>query len=266
MLKVKLPDGKVLEYSHRVRPIDIAAEIGPRLAKATLAAEVDGQLVGTDTPLPEDGEIALRLITTKDPEALDVMRHSVRHIMARAVMRLFNGVQLAFGPTVDRRLLLRLSDGARALRERLPQDRGRDGQDRQGGRAVRADRDGPRTRPSRSAATWGKRSRSSTSKEGWPKRRPCRSIARASSSTCAAGRTCPAPGRSGRSSCSRWPAPIGRATPRGSNCSGSTAPPCSASRNWTTTCSRSKRPSAATTACWASNSNCSPIEPMVGRA
>ncbi len=46
MLKVKLPDGSVREYSRRVRPIDMAAEIGPRLAKATLAAEVDGQLVG----------------------------------------------------------------------------------------------------------------------------------------------------------------------------------------------------------------------------
>ena len=49
MLKVKLPDGSVREYSQPVRPIDVAAEIGPRLAKATLAAEVDGQVVGADT-------------------------------------------------------------------------------------------------------------------------------------------------------------------------------------------------------------------------
>jgi threonyl-tRNA synthetase len=100
MLKVTLPDGKILEYSRHVRPIDIAADIGPRLAKATLAAEVDGRLVGVNTPLAADGQIALRLITSKDPQALDLLRHSCAHLMARAVMRLFDGVQLAFGPTV----------------------------------------------------------------------------------------------------------------------------------------------------------------------
>ena len=101
MLKVNLPDGSVLEYSRRVRPLDIAADIGPRLAKATLAAQVDGRLIGADQPLPEEGQISLRLITKKDPEALDIMRHSCAHIMARAVMRLFPGVQLAFGPTIE---------------------------------------------------------------------------------------------------------------------------------------------------------------------
>ncbi len=100
MLEVTLPDGKIIEYSRHVRPIDIAADIGARLAKATLAAEVDGRLVGVDTPLPTDGQIALRLITSKDPQALDLLRHSCAHVMARAVMRLFDGVQLAFGPTV----------------------------------------------------------------------------------------------------------------------------------------------------------------------
>lgn len=101
MLKVSLPDGNVLEYSRRVRPLDIAADIGPRLAKATVAAQVDGQVVGADSYLPDDGQVALRLITTKDPEALGVMRHSCAHVMARAIMRLFQGVQLAFGPTVE---------------------------------------------------------------------------------------------------------------------------------------------------------------------
>jgi threonyl-tRNA synthetase len=101
MLKVHLPDGSVKEYSHRVRPLDIAAEIGPRLAKATLAAQVDGRLLGADDLLPEDGEVSLRLLTKKDSEALDVMRHSCAHVMARAVMRLFPGTQLAFGPTIE---------------------------------------------------------------------------------------------------------------------------------------------------------------------
>ena len=101
MLKVKLPDGSVREYSRPVRPIDVAAEIGPGLAKATLAAEVDGKVVGANAPLPAEGEVSLRLLTKKDPEALAVMRHSAAHVMARAVMRLFDGVQLAFGPTTD---------------------------------------------------------------------------------------------------------------------------------------------------------------------
>jgi threonyl-tRNA synthetase len=101
MLKVKLPDGSVREYARPVRPIEVAAEIGPGLAKATLAAEIDGKVVGASAPLPSDGEVSLRLLTKKDPEALAVMRHSAAHVMARAVMRLFDGVQLAFGPTTD---------------------------------------------------------------------------------------------------------------------------------------------------------------------
>ena len=101
MLKVKLPDGSVREYSRPIRPIDVASEIGPGLAKATLAAQVDGKVVGANAPLPSDGEVSLRLLTKKDAEALAVMRHSAAHVMARAVMRLFDGVQLAFGPTTD---------------------------------------------------------------------------------------------------------------------------------------------------------------------
>ena len=101
MLKVKLPDGSVREFSSPVRPLDVAAQIGAGLAKATLAAEVDGRVVSADTPLPTSGEVSLRLLTKRDPEALDVMRHSCAHVMARAIMRLHEGVNLAFGPTVE---------------------------------------------------------------------------------------------------------------------------------------------------------------------
>jgi len=101
MLNVKLPDGSVRQYPNRVRPIDVAADIGPGLAKATIAAEVDGETVDSVSPLPADGQIALRLLTKKDAEALRIMRHSCAHVMARAVMRLFDGVQLAFGPTTE---------------------------------------------------------------------------------------------------------------------------------------------------------------------
>ncbi len=101
MLQVALPDGSVREYSSSVTPFDVASEIGPGLAKAAIAAEVDGHVVGLDVRLPREGEVRLRLLTKRDPEALAVMRHSCAHVMARAVMRLFDGVQLAFGPTID---------------------------------------------------------------------------------------------------------------------------------------------------------------------
>lgn len=101
MLKVTLPDGSVRQYEHSVTPAEIAAEIGPGLAKAAIAAQVDGRTVGVDYPLPSEGEVALRLLTKKDPEALGVMRHSAAHVMARAIMRLYEGVQLAFGPTIE---------------------------------------------------------------------------------------------------------------------------------------------------------------------
>src|SRR5579871_5770996 len=100
MLSVKLPDGSTKEYSRPVRPLDVALEIGPRLAKAAVAAVVNDQTVDMTTPLPSAGQVELKLLTRKDAESLRIMRHSCAHVMARAVMRLFDGVQLAFGPTV----------------------------------------------------------------------------------------------------------------------------------------------------------------------
>ena len=100
MLKVTLPDGSVREYSQSVSARDVAAEIGPGLAKASVVAEVDGKIVDLAAPLLAEGAVSLRLFTGRDAEALQVMRHSCAHVMARAVMRLFGGVQLAFGPTI----------------------------------------------------------------------------------------------------------------------------------------------------------------------
>ncbi len=101
MLTVHLPDGSRREYSQTVSSYDVAAEIGPGLAKAAIAAEVDKQLVDLHAPLPTEGEISLRLLTKRDAEALEVLRHSCAHVMAQAVMRLYDGVQLAFGPCTD---------------------------------------------------------------------------------------------------------------------------------------------------------------------
>src|SRR3954464_9915029 len=101
MVKIKLPDGTVKEYPEGVRPREVAEGIGRRLADAVVAAVANGTVVDLDRPL-EDGAgqpIEFRLLTPKDPEALDVLRHSTAHIMARAILRLFPGARLAFGPT-----------------------------------------------------------------------------------------------------------------------------------------------------------------------
>ncbi len=101
MLKVKLPDGTEKEFDQQITPRDVAADIGPGLEKAALAAQVDGHTVGLDYLMTGDEPVELRILTKKDEESLGVMRHSCAHVMARAIMRLFDGVQLAFGPTID---------------------------------------------------------------------------------------------------------------------------------------------------------------------
>ncbi len=101
MLKVNLPDGSFKEFESSVTAKDVAKSIGSRLAKAALWAEIDGQPIKINEPLPEDGEVNLKIITKTDPAALATMRHSAAHIMARAVVRIKPKDQLAFGPAID---------------------------------------------------------------------------------------------------------------------------------------------------------------------
>jgi threonyl-tRNA synthetase len=101
MVQFQLPDGSVKEFPEGVRPRDVAESIGKRLAEAAVAAVADDQIVDLDRPI-EDGHttpIRFRVLTPKDREALDVLRHSTAHIMARGILRLFPGARLAFGPT-----------------------------------------------------------------------------------------------------------------------------------------------------------------------
>ena len=100
MLQVQLPDGTVKKFENAVTIADVAADIGPGLAKAAVAGEVNGLVVGLDYLLPDGETSELKILTKKDEHALGVMRHSCAHVMARAVMRRFKGVQLAFGPTI----------------------------------------------------------------------------------------------------------------------------------------------------------------------
>lgn len=101
MIQVQLPDGTLLEKDDHVTALDIAAGISDGLKRATAAAAIEDSVVDAMRPLGELTElrpVPLQLLTTRDAEASAVMRHSCAHIMARAVMRLYEGVGLAFGP------------------------------------------------------------------------------------------------------------------------------------------------------------------------
>ena len=104
MLEVQLPDGTIVEHPESASALDVAAKIGSRLAKAVVAAKIDDKVVDATRPLKdltEQTPVPLTLLTDRDAAALDVLRHSSAHIMARAVMRLYDGVSLAFGPTIN---------------------------------------------------------------------------------------------------------------------------------------------------------------------
>lgn len=101
MIEVQLPDGTVLEKEDSVTALDIAAGISEGLKRATAAAKIGETVVDSMRPLAELTEqrpVPLTLLTTRDDQAAAVLRHSCAHIMARAVMRLYEGVGLAFGP------------------------------------------------------------------------------------------------------------------------------------------------------------------------
>jgi len=104
MLQILLPDGTIVSHPEDATPLSVAESIGSRLAKAVIAAKLGDKVVDATFPLRSytgPSPIPLRLLTERDPEAIDVLRHSCAHIMARAVMRLFPDVSLAFGPTIS---------------------------------------------------------------------------------------------------------------------------------------------------------------------
>jgi threonyl-tRNA synthetase len=100
LLKISLPDGSVREVAPGSTPADIAAAIGPGLAKAAIAARVDGEL--RDLTRPFDGDASLALVTSRDEaDALELARHDYAHVLAEAVQALFPGTQITFGPATD---------------------------------------------------------------------------------------------------------------------------------------------------------------------
>jgi threonyl-tRNA synthetase len=98
-MQVLLPDGNPLELEDGATGLDAARAIGQRLARDTIAVEVDGELRDLRLPLPEGAKF--RVLTARDPEALAVLRHSTAHVLAEAVTHLWPGVKVAIGPAID---------------------------------------------------------------------------------------------------------------------------------------------------------------------
>jgi threonyl-tRNA synthetase len=99
MIKVTLPDGKVLEMERGSTVRDVAARIGPRLAQAALGARLDGQIV--DLMRPIDADTRIEILTEKNSEALDVLRHSAAHMLATAVRAVRPDAGIGFGPSIE---------------------------------------------------------------------------------------------------------------------------------------------------------------------
>src|SRR5579875_3418368 len=98
-LTVTLPDGSQQSVSEGTRPIDIAKSISPRLANDAVVARVDGNLYDLTRPLEADAKV--EILTTKNPEALHVYRHSTAHLLAAAILELFPDSIFGVGPTTE---------------------------------------------------------------------------------------------------------------------------------------------------------------------
>src|SRR5579871_3331340 len=98
-IQVRLPDGSTQSVEPGTRPIDVARSISPRLADAAIVARVNGQLFDLSRPLEQDAD--LQILTTKDPESLEVYRHSTAHLLAAAVLELFPETKLGIGPPIE---------------------------------------------------------------------------------------------------------------------------------------------------------------------
>jgi threonyl-tRNA synthetase len=99
MVNIKLPDGSVKSFDGPVKVFEVAAAIGAGLAKAALAGRVDGRLVDTSYEIGQDAELSI--ITDRNPEGVDILRHSTAHLLAHAVKELFPDAQVTIGPVID---------------------------------------------------------------------------------------------------------------------------------------------------------------------
>jgi threonyl-tRNA synthetase len=99
MPDIKLPDGAVKQFNGPISIAELAASIGPGLAKAAIAGRVDGKLVDTSHVIDHDANVAI--VTARDADGLDVIRHSTAHLLAYAVKELFPDAQVTIGPVIE---------------------------------------------------------------------------------------------------------------------------------------------------------------------
>ncbi len=193
MPNIKLPDGSVREFAQPVTVAEVAASIGPGLAKAALAGRVDGRLVDTSFRIEADADLAI--VTDRDKDGLDLIRHSTAHLLAYAVKSLFPDAQVTIGPVIENGFYYDFAykrpftpEDLAAIEKKM---------------AELAKKDYPvtprsavaRSRRWRCSRAWASTTRPRSSPR-FRKIRRSACIARAISSTCAAGRTCPPPASS----------------------------------------------------------------------
>src|SRR5262245_33793625 len=99
MVAITLPDGSVRKYEGAVSGAQLAADIGPGLAKAALAVKIDGEMRDLTRPIAQDAKVAI--VTRKDADALELLRHDAAHVMAEAVQELFPNTQVTIGPAIE---------------------------------------------------------------------------------------------------------------------------------------------------------------------
>ncbi|HSE51192.1 MAG TPA: TGS domain-containing protein, partial [Gemmatimonadales bacterium] len=99
MIRVTLPDGSVRELPAETTGLELARQIGPGLARAALAIRVNGQVRDLARPIGEDATVAI--VTERDADALELLRHSAAHVLATAVREVFPGAGIGFGPAIE---------------------------------------------------------------------------------------------------------------------------------------------------------------------
>ena len=98
-MEFELPDGSRRELPDGATGADLAASIGAGLARAALAVKVDGEVRDLTRPLPDGAKVAI--VTSRDPESLELIRHDTAHVLAAAVLDLYPGTKISIGPPIE---------------------------------------------------------------------------------------------------------------------------------------------------------------------
>ena len=137
-MQIELPDGTRKDLDDGASGADLAAAIGPGLARAALAVKVDGQLRDLARPLADGDRV--EIVTDRSPESLELIRHDTAHVLAAAVLDLYPGTRISIGPPIEDGFYydFEFPEGVAALRARPARARGEDARARQGAGGVHA--------------------------------------------------------------------------------------------------------------------------------